>query len=676
MAEIMRIDFETGDLSQFDRVVNIYGNIIEVVNNPVSDGNYAMHIGLPYGQGGVYGLRNFVSKTSFHFIYKFLIPDTFGTEVWARPLEIRGENLKKIYLDVYSNDRIGISTPAGAYFAGPLTRGTYHTIEVFIDIATNGSLVVILDGITLFEQYGGVEMSGYCDVFSTGMISAGGGIVSGDIYMDSILLEDWAPPTAPPQPPIADFVFYPTTPEPGEAVTFSAYLSYDLDDQIASYEWNIGGLILTGMDAVIILDATGVYQATLTVTDTMGLSSSKTLELTVETRPPISPVKWALPFRVVGNLILDANDIDVTKLLTGVGKMGFEYCDPSESGIRECNPAYFDHDLDLMASWGVNLIRMTLNINYYMTYPEYRETIREFVDKATQRGMLLILCSMRISRWGWEWYPIGHTITREEGWAIMNYTIWGLKNLVHDFKYNPHVIGIEINEFRPYFIDDIEDYCFTFRAERTKALADAVYPINPDILIGEEFMLFKELKYHTKSEMVSIMKAYLDYVPTLVYMPHTYFASHYGWSMIWDQYATDPEGGKIAMYNILESQFLDVREAFNLPAVVTEWGSDYEQGPQIIKDQFDWFMAHNWGSAYWAWFRAGPVGAAYYMGLLCDDWETPSFAGGALLEKMVEYGFTEEAPPTPKPRLNLRHLLLAQFAGGVGLVYIGIKSRK
>jgi len=94
--------------------------------------------------------------------------------------------------------------------------------------------------------------------------------------------------------------------------------------------------------------------------------------------------------------------------------------------------------------------------------------------------------------------------------------------------------------------------------------------------------------------------------------------------------------GKAEMYDVMDNYYLSEQQYYELPIVVTEWGSDGINGGEVVKDEFAYFIEHNWGSSYWAWFRAGPVGDAYNMGLLCDDWETPSNSGEAFKQKLAE----------------------------------------
>jgi hypothetical protein len=169
-------------------------------------------------------------------------------------------------------------------------------------------------------------------------------------------------------------------------------------------------------------------------------------------------------------------------------------------------------------------------------------------------------------------------------------------------------------------------------------LAQRVHQINPNLLVGIEIGYGGggATLASVPSNVMAECKSLIDPQTNIVYMPHCYFTQGYGRSSVWATYATDPEQGKIEMYDALDSYYKSQQDYYNVPIIVTEWGSQGEQGPLVIADQMDYHIQNNWGGTYWAWFRAGPVGDAWSMGLLCDDWETPSFAGEAFKQKLSD----------------------------------------
>jgi thermitase len=79
------------------------------------------------------------------------------------------------------------------------------------------------------------------------------------------------------KPPFASFTYSPSFPKPGEAVTFNATSSTPNGGTIVSYYWNFGdGKINATTDPIIIhtYAFSGLYNVTLTVTDSEGLTDS------------------------------------------------------------------------------------------------------------------------------------------------------------------------------------------------------------------------------------------------------------------------------------------------------------------------------------------------------------------------------------------------------------------
>jgi PKD repeat protein len=82
--------------------------------------------------------------------------------------------------------------------------------------------------------------------------------------------------------PVASFVSSPTTPLTQASVTFDGSSSYDLDGRIVSYAWNFGdGSTGTGAVVQHQYNFASSYSVTLTVTDDRGLTSTKSLSITV-----------------------------------------------------------------------------------------------------------------------------------------------------------------------------------------------------------------------------------------------------------------------------------------------------------------------------------------------------------------------------------------------------------
>ena len=88
----------------------------------------------------------------------------------------------------------------------------------------------------------------------------------------------------PNKPPVASFTYSPENLVVGQAVTFDASGSYDLDGSIVSYEWDFGdGTTETTTSPTIqhTYSSGGIYTVTLTVTDNDGLTDSYSTTITV-----------------------------------------------------------------------------------------------------------------------------------------------------------------------------------------------------------------------------------------------------------------------------------------------------------------------------------------------------------------------------------------------------------
>jgi len=635
-SNVWTADFETGDLSQFDGVEVGSGNLLEATPTVKYNGNYGMHIQKVAGgvSKGAYELTS--PMTNFHFSFAYR-SGTFSASSWVRLFELRATTgTKLVWMDYW----------AEMYFIGGKTGhfdpndGNWHVIDIFVNSDVNGMAYISVDGNFLVSINGGLDWTdSNGDPYQLGKIEIGiltqGGECSGDLYYDDVKLDEWTPPEAVPQPPIAVFFHYPTTPEPNEGVSFDASHSYDIDNSIISYSWNFGdGTTGSGINPTHTFAVAGVYTVTLTVQDESSYSSTMTSQISVETRSSESPIGWSLPLRTSGKSIVDSGGRDVTLDLMGASKMGIEY---GKGNQRESNPDYYEQDSELMQTWGVKLIRVPFNRYWYLTDLDYRNMVKQLVDTLASKGILTI---MDLHRYGEKPYtgqlPAFTTISQQEAWELGEESIKTLEAVAHDFLYQPMVVGVEINEYRPKF--DEQYYEYKFRFELISELAQRVHQINPNLLVGIEIGYGGggATLASVPSNVMSECKSLIDPQTNIVYMPHCYITAGYGRSAIWATYGTDPTQGKTEMYDALDSYYKSQQDYYNVPIIVTEWGSEGEQGPLVIADQMDYYVQNNWGGTYWAWFRAGPVGSADGMGLLCDDWETPSFAGEAFQQKLTE----------------------------------------
>jgi len=100
-------------------------------------------------------------------------------------------------------------------------------------------------------------------------------------------------PEAPmPQPPSAQFFYYPSWPNTNETVTFNASASYDPDGYIVSYNWDFGDGTPVVIESEPITthryNAFGNYTVTLTIIDNDGLTANSTTIVSVRQHPVAS----------------------------------------------------------------------------------------------------------------------------------------------------------------------------------------------------------------------------------------------------------------------------------------------------------------------------------------------------------------------------------------------------
>ena len=112
-------------------------------------------------------------------------------------------------------------------------------------------------------------------------------------------------------PPTASFTYSPTSPAPGETITFDASGSSDPDGTIASYEWDFDGdgtTDATGQSVTTTYSTTGDETVTLTVTDNESATDSTSQTVTVSD----STTPTSAAYRVnTGGVQVSATDDDI-----------------------------------------------------------------------------------------------------------------------------------------------------------------------------------------------------------------------------------------------------------------------------------------------------------------------------------------------------------------------------
>ncbi len=93
------------------------------------------------------------------------------------------------------------------------------------------------------------------------------------------------------RPPTADATADPTGGKAPLEVSFSSERSSDPERSIVSYQWDFGdGATSSKANPIHTFEENGVYEVTLTVTDSAGSTSSDTLEILVGSEPPVAEI--------------------------------------------------------------------------------------------------------------------------------------------------------------------------------------------------------------------------------------------------------------------------------------------------------------------------------------------------------------------------------------------------
>lgn len=118
-------------------------------------------------------------------------------------------------------------------------------------------------------------------------------------------------------PPTAQFIYSPTFPYVGQAVTFDASGSSDTDGTIASYAWDFGdGFIETDVVTTHNYESAGTFTVTLTVTDDLGAIDKLQKEITVDPLPTLTITVNKIKTGSTETILLELMDDDYDGFIT------------------------------------------------------------------------------------------------------------------------------------------------------------------------------------------------------------------------------------------------------------------------------------------------------------------------------------------------------------------------
>jgi len=217
---IWRGDYETGDLSQWDRIDGLT-SMLTVVQSPVHQGTYALRVELHQGQVSSSGTRNelelgnipFVEGDERWYAWSTFFPTTFpSNNTWqvftqwhhsgccgSPPLEfdIEGEEIQVNH----NGDQLVWKTP--------LVRGVWHDFVIHVKWSVNGWIELWYDGQKVLDQtsvptiyageYNYMKQGLYWNASITSV-----GVLYHDRTIIGTTMADVAPELLPPPPPPAD----------------------------------------------------------------------------------------------------------------------------------------------------------------------------------------------------------------------------------------------------------------------------------------------------------------------------------------------------------------------------------------------------------------------------------------------------------------------------------------
>jgi len=382
------------------------------------------------------------------------------------------------------------------------------------------------------------------------------------------------------------------------------------------------------------------YNVTLSVTDQQPVTTtvSVTVHITTVVIPP------AL-LHCVGKDILNAQNQKV--ILSGVAaEMGFSYADPSVQTIRESDPAHFQGDVNVIASWGCNCVRVPFNGTWYANESAYRTLMRQWVDMLAAKGIYTIMdIHMYVHSDGsvGAFPESGYTSGDPALAALLEWAIEVQEGVTADFADQPYMIGVELNEFWP--LDD-RAANWTWVLNMANTLAQRVHAINPNLLVffnpafGEiidQSVVQAGPALLTEPNIVMGQHMYID---PITY--HPWFGGYKntptyddGWDF-WKYYGNnDAVTGKMLLYRYLDNYVFPTFELYGIPLSNTEYASQGFNAAlvQSVYDIMGYFASKGWGVSYWA-YMGGTCTANGCLQLLLTDWTTLTPQGAAFVNAL------------------------------------------
>ena len=308
-----------------------------------------------------------------------------------------------------------------------------------------------------------------------------------------------------------------------------------------------------------------------------------------------------------GKNIKDANGNIV--YLRGVNKMGLEYNNPAVNPWRSTSPAYYSYDANQIASWGVNYVKLPFNGGWYEKDANYRKLVKSMVANLTSRNIYVTLILQEILDSSGSPVRLPDQIeTDASANATFAYCVKVLKNVTVDFKDNPKMVGIGIDEYSPF---SSPSKSWIWLINKYNGLTKEVHAINPNLLVLYDL---EEYVYDYVDSATLQSGANIPLEPNAVFDMHFF-------------------GGSSTLASRANTKVKYLQNLYDVPYMIGGWGVYRTEASTVIPDFLRVVNTNNWSQAYWvyagidndemqllyddngAWNRLTPQGVAFTANL-------------------------------------------------------------
>ena len=200
VAELIIIDAEEGDLSEWDSITESAGNTITADASAKYNGDYGFKIIFNGSAGTAYGTKTFTENNESWFRFYIYVPTGFNGADTYNIVNVGDLYDGGSYVGQFGLKTMGSSTVVGwncRYMYTSLWSSTnfsndeWHYVEIkYVRDAVNGGVVMYVDGNEIINNTGYDSSSKYVDTLRFGWTDAGDAPTSDDyLYLDDLTIE-------------------------------------------------------------------------------------------------------------------------------------------------------------------------------------------------------------------------------------------------------------------------------------------------------------------------------------------------------------------------------------------------------------------------------------------------------------------------------------------------------